>query len=173
MTTNAFPTDLTPAQLLYPDMEAEFASTRRMLERVPEGSDDFKPHAKSMSLKALATHIAELPTFGKLIVNTAEFDFGTGKWETPTIGSNAERLAFFEKNAAEMKSAVEGADWAALAVEWTLRAGEQIYVKDKKSSLLRTMTFSHIAHHRAQLGVYLRELDLAIPGMYGPSADEM
>jgi uncharacterized damage-inducible protein DinB len=173
MTTSAFPADLNPAQLLYPDMDAEFASTRRMLEHVPDGNDDYKPHAKSMALSALATHIAELPTFGALIINTPEFDFGTAKWESPKVANNAERLALFDKNAAAMKAAVVGADWASLGEVWTLRAGEQVFGKDKRSSMIRTMCLSHISHHRAQLGVYLRELDLAIPGMYGPSADEM
>lgn len=173
MTTNAFPADLAPAKLLYPDLANEIASTRRMLERVPDGNDDYKPHEKSMTLSRLATHVAELFTFGSLIVNTTGFDFATQKWEAPAVANNAERLALFEKNAAEMTSAIEGADWAALAVEWTLSAGEQVYAKDRRSTLIRTMCISHIAHHRAQLGVYLRKLDLAIPGMYGPSADEM
>ena len=173
MTAPAFPAGTTPAKLLYPDLATELASTRRMLERVPDNNDEYKPHAKSMTLSKLATHIAELPTFGTLIAQTDGYDFGTGDWKTPSIANNAERLALFDKNAAELTSVMEGADWTKLSAEWALTMGEHVIVKDVKSTLLRTMCLSHIAHHRAQLGVYLRELDLVVPGMYGPSADEM
>ena len=173
MTSNAFPSDISPAKLLYPDLSNELASTRRMLERVPDGNDDWKPHDKSMTLSKLATHVAELLAFGTRMITTSELDMAAVPWDTPSIANSKERLALFDKNAAELTSTVESATWESLSDEWVLRMGEQVYMKDRKSTLVRTMCISHIGHHRAQLGVYLRKLDLAVPGMYGPSADEM
>ena len=167
------PGHATPAQLLYPDLASELASTRKMLERVPDGKDDWTPHEKSMSLGKLATHLAELPTFATLIFNTAELDLNTMDWTPPSIANNAERLALFDKNAAELTAALEGADWTALSANWKMMMGDQLYMQDRKSTLVRTMGISHIGHHRAQLGVFLRLLGIAIPGPYGPSADEM
>ena len=172
-TTSAdFPGNATPAQLLYPDMAQELANTRRLLERVPDGNDPWKPHTKSMSLGSLATHVAELPRFATMILTTEEFDFGAGTWPKTEIASNADRLALFDKVAADMTAGINAADWSALEKGWKLRAGDQVYMNDRKANLLRN-TISHIAHHRAQLGVYLRQLDIPVPGMYGPSADEM
>ena len=168
-----FPSDVSPAQLLYPDLGNEIASSRRMLERVPDGNDDWKPHDKSMSLSKLATHVAELLAFGTRMIMTSDMDMAVVPWDSPAIANTAERLALFDANAAELTKTVEAATWETLSDEWVLRAGEQVYLKDRKSTLVRTMCLSHIGHHRAQLGVYLRKLDLAVPGMYGPSADEM
>ena len=167
------PGHATPAQLLYPDLASELASTRKMLECVPDGKDDWKPHEKSMSLGKLATHLAELPTFATVIFNTAELDLNTMDWTPAVIANNAERLALFDKNAAELTAALEGADWTALSANWKMMMGDQLYMQDRKSTLVRTMGISHIGHHRAQLGVFLRLLGIAIPGPYGPSADEM
>jgi uncharacterized damage-inducible protein DinB len=107
------------------------------------------------------------------MLETDELDFAGKPWTPLVVGSNAERLAVFDKNAAEMKSAVEAADWEAVSGSWTMRSGETVYLSDRKATLLRTLGLSHMAHHRAQLGVYLRQLEKKIPGCYGPSADEM
>lgn len=172
MTTSAFPTDATPAELLYPDMAQELATTRKMIALVPDGAGDFRPHEKSMTLGALATHLAELPSFGTLLLTTKELDFATAGWPAKTFTANAERLAEFDKNAAGLMSAVEGASWELLDERWVMRAGDVVYVDDKKAKLVRSFALSHMAHHRAQLGVYLRMTGVAIPGSYGPSADE-
>ena len=171
--TMTFPTDTTPAQLLYPDMIQELASTRKMLALVPNGHDDFKPHEKSMSLGSLATHLAELPVFGTTILTTVELDFAAQPWAPRKFDNTLERLEAFDRNAAAMTSRVDGATWDMLGERWIMRAGEQIYVDEQKAKLLRSFCLSHMAHHRAQLGVYLRLLGLMIPGTYGPSADEM
>lgn len=168
-----FPANLTPAQLLYPDLASELALTRGMIGKVPDGNDDYRPHEKSMKLGGLATHLAELPAFAKRILTSDELDWAKEPWSPTIITSTAERVALFDTNAAEMTAAVAGADWAALDKRWVMRMGEQVYLDEGKAKLIRVFALSHIAHHRAQLGVYLRLLGVAIPGTYGPSADEM
>ena len=167
-----FPTDTTPAQLLYPDLEQELASTRKMIALVPDGNDDWKPHQKSMTLGQLATHLAELPSFAKTILTTNELDWETTKWEPTVISKTSERLELFDRTSNEMSSGITGADWETLGQTWTMRAGKQVYVSEQKAKLFRSFCLSHMAHHRAQLGVYLRLLGVMIPGTYGPSADE-
>ena len=171
--TTGFPGDATPAQLLYPDLAQELAMTRKMIALVPDGQDDWKPHEKSMSLAKLASHVAELPAFAKIVLSTDELDMATADMSTKVLSSTADRLALFDKVAAEFTAGVESADWAKVAGSWTLRAGPQVYLSGRKATLLRTLGISHLAHHRAQLGVYLRQLGVPIPGAYGPSADEM
>ncbi|MEP6833291.1 MAG: DinB family protein [Gemmatimonas sp.] len=162
-----------PAQLLYPDLAEELATTRKMLGLVPDGHNDFKPHDKSMMLGSLATHLTQLPKFVNTILSTSELDFATTPWVEKTLSTTAERLQEFDQNAGAMSSDIHAAEWPTLEQSWTLRAGEQVYVTEPKGKLLRTFALSHMAHHRAQLGVYLRLLGIAIPGCYGPSADEM
>ena len=169
----SFPEGLTPAQLLYPDLETELASTRRIVALVPEGKNDWKPHDKSMALGQLATHLVELPSFVTTILTTEELDFATTPWAPTVINDTPGRLAHFDKVSAEIKQQIATATWEALARKWILRAGPQIYVNDQKSTLIRGFGLSHMAHHRAQLGVFLRLLGIPIPGTYGPSADEM
>ena len=168
----AFPAGLSPAQLLFPDLRQEIATTRRMLERVPDDNLDFQPHEKSMSLGKLANHLAELSGLAKTVLSTSELDFAKQKYEPKTITSCTERLALFDKLSAQLIELIEGADWNALQQTWTLRMGEQVFLSDQKGKLLRTLGLSHMAHHRAQLGVYLRLVGVAVPGTYGPSADE-
>jgi uncharacterized damage-inducible protein DinB len=169
----AFPEGLTPAQLLYPDLDIEIASARKLVALVPDGNDEYRPHEKSMTLASLATHITELLGFGERLLSTDFVDFATTPWIPKSFATSADRLAQFDRNAAEMKAAVEGASWEDLAGRWQLKMGDVVYVDDQKSTLVRSMAISHIAHHRAQLGVYLRMLGIPIPGTYGPSADEM
>ena len=171
-TTDGFPAGLTPAELLYPDMENELATTRRVLERVPDGELDWRPHEKSTTIGRLATHLAQLPRFAMMMLTSSELDVAKTRWPDDTIPTTAERLALFDSLAAEMRERVKTADWNALAETWTLRAGDHVILSAKKSVLLRTLALSHMGHHRAQLGVYLRLRGVAVPGTYGPSADE-
>jgi uncharacterized damage-inducible protein DinB len=172
-TTADLPGNATPAQLLYPDLAQELATTRKMIALVPDGQNDWKPHEKSMSLAKLASHVAELPAFANMILTTDELDMATADLSTKVLSSTADRLAMFDKVSAKFSAGIESADWAKVAGSWTLRAGPQVYLSGRKSTLLRTLGISHLAHHRAQLGVYLRLLGVPIPGAYGPSADEM
>ncbi|MEP7001732.1 MAG: DinB family protein [bacterium] len=167
--TADFPGNATPAQLLYPDLADELATTRKMIAIVPEGHNDWKPHDKSMSLATLATHVAELCEFASIVLNTDELDMATEDMSTKVLSTTAERLALFDKLAAGFSADVESADWQKVAGQWTLRMGPQVFLTGQKATLLRTLGISH----RAQLGVYLRQLGIPIPGCYGPSADEM
>jgi uncharacterized damage-inducible protein DinB len=175
-TTNemaALPFGATSAgQLLYGDLEHELTQTRRMLERVPDGRMDWTPHGKSMSLGRLATHVAELPMFAVSIVRDDELDFVKAGYQPRTLATTAEILALFDKGAREWREAVAATDFAKLSRPWTLRRGEHVIVSLPKAVLVRTMGISHVVHHRAQLSVYLRLLDIPVPGLYGPSADE-
>jgi uncharacterized damage-inducible protein DinB len=171
-TTNGFPADVSPAQLLYPDMDTELATTRRVLERVPDEEPGWRPHEKSTTIGRLATHLAQLPRFAMLMLTSSELDVATTKWPDDTIPTTAERLALFDSLASEMRERVKKVEWPTLAETWTLRAGDHIILNAPKGTLLRTLALSHMAHHRAQLGVYLRLRGVSVPGTYGPSADE-
>jgi uncharacterized damage-inducible protein DinB len=162
----------TPTKLMFADIPSEFASTRRVLERVPDGNNDWHPHEKSMSLGRLATHLAELPRFGTMILTTDELDWAVQPYQPTVSETTAERLALFDDLTAKMQDELAKADWEILAKEWTMRRGDQIFAKGPKGMLIRSAGISHMAHHRAQLGVYLRLIGVPVPRVYGPSADE-
>lgn len=153
-------------------LELESVTTRKMLSRVPTDKLDWKPHLKSMTMKQLATHVAELPTWIPMTLNTTELDFAKSEYKPALINNREELADYFEKCLAEGKNALEKGKESELENLWTLRNGEQIYDTSPKRNVIR-MTLSQIIHHRAQLGGYLRLLDIPIPGSYGPSADEM
>jgi uncharacterized damage-inducible protein DinB len=168
----ASPVDtMTPYQLLFHDAKSEMATTRRILERVPDGNDEWRPHAKSSALAALATHVAQLPGLGITILTKDEFDVASRRPE-PKITSNAERLKLFDKVSGEFMSLLEKLTWDQAVSSWRFRAGERVIAEGTKAQVARTMIITHIAHHRAQVGVYLRLLGIPVPGTYGPSADE-
>ena len=171
--THAVATAGVPVDTVFGDVAYELANTRRLLERVPDGKSDWKPHAKSMSLGRLASHVAELPLFALSVVAADELDFAAGGGYKPrTLPSTADLLAEFDRNAAQLREAMARLDAAALQGTWTLRAGDHVIVSGPKGVLVRSVGLNHIIHHRAQLGVYLRLLDIPVPGLYGPSADE-
>jgi uncharacterized damage-inducible protein DinB len=153
------------------ELERESATTRKILERVPGDKYDWKPHEKSMTLKQLATHVAEIPNWLGMVLNTSELDFANNSYEPANVSNPAELMTFFEKSLADGKAALAHANDDQLKDTWTMRNGEQVYASDPKDEVLRGC-FCQVVHHRAQLGVYLRLLDVAIPGSYGPSADE-
>jgi len=154
------------------ELEQESKTTRKMLERVPTEKLEWQPHAKSMTIKRLATHIAELPTWIPMTLNTDELDFATSPYKPADIKTNKELMEYFEKSLAEGRESLKKAKEEDLQKPWTLRNGTQVYSTSPKAEVLR-MAFSQIIHHRAQLGVFLRLLDIPIPGSYGPSADDM
>lgn len=162
---------LSPFDLLFHDAKSEMATTRRILERVPDGNDDWRPHAKSSALAALATHVAQLPGLGITILTKDEFDVASRKPE-PGITANTERLKLFDKVSGEFLSLLQNLSWDQAVASWRFRAGERTIAEGTKAQLARVMIITHIAHHRAQLGVYLRLLGVPVPGTYGPSADE-
>jgi uncharacterized damage-inducible protein DinB len=160
-----------PGSLLFADLDGELATTRRMLERVPDGNDDWRPHEKSRSLGDLATHIAQLPGFGILMLTVEEYDGAKGLPQ-PTATDNAGRLKMFDEVSAKLRSLLEQLSWEHAQSSWTLRVRDHIVLQAPRASLLRSAFITHSAHHRAQLGMYLRLLDLSVPSSYGPSADE-
>ena len=153
------------------DLDREMASTRRLLERYPDGKGTWQPHDKSRPLAVLATHIATIPNHGASILTTTEMDVATRQPQPPK-DSARELLEVFDTSAARLQSALAGVDAAKLDEKWTMRIGPRVLVAEPRALLMRLMVINHLVHHRAQLGMYLRLLDVPIPGMYGPSADE-
>jgi uncharacterized damage-inducible protein DinB len=161
----------TVLDLFAKELEQEALTTRKMLARIPNDKFDWQPHPKSMSIRQLATHIAELPAWIGMTLFADELDFATSPYVPVPIASTEELLQYFEKCLADGRSQLAAGRDEQLSDPWTLRDGDTIYTTSPKGDFLR-MTFSQIIHHRAQLGVYLRLLDVPIPGSYGPSADE-
>jgi uncharacterized damage-inducible protein DinB len=160
------------AQMLLPEFDQEMANTRKMLERVPDGKFDYKPHEKSMTLGRLAAHVAEVPSYATGTLRTERMDF-TGEEKQFTPVTRQELLDAFDKHVVEARGLLAAASDEELAKIWTLTyKGQQIFSMPR-AAVLRSMVMSHLIHHRAQLGVYLRLNNVEIPGMYGPSADEM
>jgi len=159
-------------QTIIPELQHEAASTRKMLERVPFENTDWKPHDKSMSISRLAAHVAELPSWATMIVNTPELNFATFNYKPFRPVDNAELLRFFDDNVKAALEALQGAGDALLMEDWTLRNGDHIIMKMPRVATIRSMAMNHLIHHRGQLSVFLRLKDVAVPGMYGPSADE-
>ncbi len=153
------------------ELERESLTTRKMLERVPAEKFDWKPHEKSMNLKQLATHVAEIPTWLNLVLTTSEVDFSDNSWQPKEVPDAAALMNLFEHSLADGRAALAKANDEQLKDTWTMRSGDQVYSSDPKDEVLRGC-FCQVVHHRAQLGVYLRLLDIAIPGSYGPSADD-
>ena len=160
-----------PATLLFADLDTELATTRRMLERVPDGKDDWRPHKKSRTLDELATHVAQLPGFGILMLTRDEYDGGTQPPE-PKPGCCSERVELFDEVAGKFRQLVKDLTWDQALSKWTLKFRGQEVFSAPRAQLLRSAMLTHLAHHRAQLGVYLRLLDVPVPSSYGPTADE-
>ncbi|MEP6728644.1 MAG: DinB family protein [Bacteroidota bacterium] len=159
-------------QVFLKEMDQEARTTRKMLSRVPNDKYDWKPHEKSMTVRQLATHIAELPAWISMALVTTELDFATSPYKQVTVTNTNDLLAYFEKSLTDGRASLSAASDEDLLPNWTLRNGKEIYSVSTKAEVIR-MTFSQIIHHRAQLGVFLRLLNIPIPGSYGPSADEM
>lgn len=157
---------------LIAELKHESANTRKMLERVPAEKHDWKPHEKSMKIGRLATHLAEIPTWITMMVNTDELDLMTMP-KAYVAENNAELLSFFDEKLGEAVTALQGATDEHLQKNWVLRRGEHVIYDMPRSAFLRSMAYSHLFHHRGQLSVYLRLLDIPVPGMYGPTADDV
>lgn len=166
---------MTIAQSMLPEFDQEMVTTRKMLGCVPEGTNDYKPHPKSMTLGRLAGHIAELPGWGATTLTTTELDFapvGGPAFQPGFFTTRAATLKLFDEQVAVARAALHQVSDADLMVTWTLKSGGKALMSMPRIAVIRSMVMNHIVHHRAQLGVYLRLLDIAIPGSYGPSADD-
>jgi uncharacterized damage-inducible protein DinB len=159
------------SQAMLPEFDHEMANTRISLERVPEDKLSFKPHAKSMSLGALATHLSVINHWAEAIVGQDTFDVSTAP-PTVELTSRADILAAFDKNTATARKVIAESMDAHLLKPWTLMAGSHTVLTMPRVAVLRSFILNHTIHHRAQLGVYLRLNDVSVPSIYGPSADE-
>ncbi|ULQ50619.1 DinB family protein [Flavihumibacter fluvii] len=162
---------MTLISLFQKELAKEAITTRKMLAIIPNDKYDWKPHPKSMTIRQLATHIAELPTWIGMALNTDGLDFATMDYAPPQVNDTKALLELFEKSLQDGEQQLVIEKEGSLDQPWTLRNGDQVYSTDSKADVIR-MTLSQIIHHRAQLGVFLRLLDIPIPGSYGPSADD-
>jgi len=157
-------------QALLNEMNQEANTTRKMLSRVPNDRYDWQPHPKSMTVRQLASHLAELPSWVSMTLTTSELDFAQNPYSVPAIDKTTDLLAYFEQNLKGGREHLEKATENDLEPNWTLRNGEQIYSVRTKAEVIR-MTYCQIVHHRAQLGVYFRLLGIPVPQSFGPTAD--
>jgi uncharacterized damage-inducible protein DinB len=160
------------SQAFLPEFDQEMANTRKLLERVPDGKNDYKPHEKSMTLGRLAGHVAELPGWAKTTLETQLLELQPGM-QAFTASSRQQLLDAFDRNVAEARPLIERASDADWMKTWTLKFAGKEVMSMPRVAVMRGVVMNHLIHHRAQLGVYLRLNDISIPGMYGPSADEM
>jgi uncharacterized damage-inducible protein DinB len=162
---------MTIADTLIMELEREAQTTRKLLERVPDDKLAWKPHAKSMSLGRLAQHVATTPGF---ISGMARLDgYDVEKFaEPPALESAAALVAAMEESVAQAKANLAATDDAAMMADWSFRRGGHAIMTIPRIGVYRSILFNHLYHHRGQLSVYLRLLDVPVPPIYGPSADE-
>jgi uncharacterized damage-inducible protein DinB len=161
--------------LFLAELEREAAVTRRTLERVPEGRNDWKPHEKSMPLGYLVTMIANMPGWVALTIKQDEIDLnppGGPRHKPEELHTAAEMVATLDKNVAVAREALKGTSDDHLMKPWRLLSGGRVVWEQPRHVALRDSVFNHLAHHRGQLTVYLRLNDRPVPSIYGPSADE-
>jgi uncharacterized damage-inducible protein DinB len=163
---------MTISEILLLDFDVEIASARRLLERIPEADPQWRPHEKSMPIGRLALHVARLPDFCTRILTTQELNIATEKFPPIVFESTAHLLSELERTSIQARAHVTAASDEHLKSHWKLTFGERVVVDSPRMLLYRTMFLNHLVHHRAQLCVYLRLLNVPVPGLYGPSADE-
>ncbi|TMI66359.1 MAG: hypothetical protein E6H07_10815 [Bacteroidetes bacterium] len=156
---------------LIPEYEMELKNTRKMLERVPMEKADWKPHEKSMSLGRLAAHVAETPIWMTKAIIDDEIDFANG-FENNNPATKEELIKLFDESAAKAMEELKKVSDESFLCNWVMRRGDRVYATMPKVIVARNFGMNHLYHHRGQLSVYLRLLDVPVPGMYGPSADE-
>ena len=161
-------------QFFLEQLEIEAASSRKTLERVPEGQNSWKPHPRPMELGYLASLVATMPGWVAMVIeqNVTDIDGPDKAMRTRSVESRAELLRLLDEGLANSRRALENTTEEHLMKRWGLKMGGQILVEGPRYSQLREGTFAHLAHHRGQLTVYLRLLEEKVPAIYGPSADE-
>ena len=163
------------SKIILPEFDHEMANTRKTLERVPDDKFSWKPHEKSTSLGGLATHLANIPSWTKNTFEQDEIDIapsGAPPFRLEEAKSRDALLEAFDKNVASARAALEAASDENWQGKWSLlHAGNPIFTLPR-TAVMRGFVMNHLIHHRAQLGVYLRLLDVPVPSIYGPSADE-
>ncbi len=159
-------------EFLMPEFKEEMASTRRMLAAFDTQLADYKPHEKSMSLKNLANHIADIPTWVGVTFLNSELDFAKSSFERVVFDNPTDLVTAFDKNVADAEACLAQTSNETMYQNWTMRNGETIYFTMPKIAVYRTWVMNHLIHHRAQMATYLRAAGAKVPGMYGPTADD-
>ncbi|MCL4540620.1 MAG: DinB family protein [Bacteroidetes bacterium] len=162
---------MTIAKQLSEELQQQSANSKKVLERIPEAKLTWKPHEKSTQIGRLGMHIAELPNTIVRALETETFDFAASPFKPVFPNTAAEIIETFEKSLAKAVDALEKASDEQMAVVWKVTRGEQLIYEMPRSVVTRN-TLNHIIHHRGQLTVYLRLLDIPVPGTFGPTADE-
>jgi uncharacterized damage-inducible protein DinB len=165
---------MTYSETILPEFDKEMASTRKVLERIPEEKLDWRAHPKSNTIGWNANHIADLPSWAEFTISTPAFDIapvGGERYQTPKLATRQEILDRFDRNAAAARKAIAAATDDVVAQPWSLlQAGTPLFTMPR-SAVIRNFVLNHLIHHRAILCVYLRLNDIPVPGMYGPSGD--
>jgi len=156
---------------LLTDYDHEMGTTRKLLERLPDDKLSWKPHARSMSIGGLATHLINIPNWAGTILNEPFFDLAGAPSNQPEKTSRAEILASFDETRARTRAWMDKTD-AEYQSAWTLKRGGQQIFSVPRVAAFRSFVLHHVIHHRGQLSVYLRLNDIPVPAIYGPSADE-
>jgi len=163
------------ADALLPEFDQEMGNTRKCLERIPTAKFSYKPHPKSFDMGSLAVHIATVCDWGAITLAQDSFDYapvGAEPYKPPVAKDTAELLAMFDKGSKQFRAALAATDDGSFMKPWSLLAGGNTVFTMPRIAVIRSMIFNHLVHHRGQLTVYLRLNDVAVPGIYGPSADE-
>lgn len=162
------------AESLLPEYDHELATTRRVLERVPEAEFAWKPHAKSMSLGQLAGHVANLPWWLSMTLAAPFYDLNSQDNESRLDGpaSKEALLKEFDEKVKNARASLAKTSDAEMMAPWTLKAGDNEIFTIPRVAAVRTFVMNHLIHHRGQLSVYLRLKDVPVPSIYGPTADE-
>jgi uncharacterized damage-inducible protein DinB len=157
---------------LLPEFDNEMSTTRKLLERIPFGDAEWKPHTKSFSMFDLAGHIINIPTWADIALNSSSLDMGTEPPPQPAFTSTEEIVAAFDKNVASARAVISSKSDPEMLESWTLKKEGKDLLTLPKVAVVRGFVLNHIIHHRGQLSVYLRLKDVALPSIYGPSADD-
>lgn len=155
-------------------LEIEAASSRKAVERVPEGQNSWKPHERSMELGYLTSLVATMPGWIAMMIENDETDLNGGgsSFRTRSVATRAELLAMLDEGLAKSRKALENTTEEHLMKPWRLKMGDQVLTEGPRYAQIRDGALSHLAHHRGQLTVYLRLNEAKVPALYGPSADE-
>jgi len=161
------------AEQLLPEFDHETQTTRSLLAIVPADKLDWAPHERSMTLRLLSGHIANLLRWSNATIEKTELDMGdpASTWDPPAFETTEELLGIYDANRAAARAAIASASDADLMVPWALRHGEHRIFEMPRAGVLRSFVLNHGVHHRGQLSVYLRLLEVPLPHIYGPTAD--
>jgi uncharacterized damage-inducible protein DinB len=163
------------ADTILPEFDQEMASTRKVLERIPDDKLDWKAHPRSNTIGWNANHVADIPNWLVMVLSQPSLDIapaGGEPYPFPRLGATREIVELFDRNVAAARKAITDASDEQMASPWTLLQAGQTLFTMPRTAVVRNMVLNHLMHHRAHIIVYLRLNDLPVPGMYGPSGDE-